>query len=289
MVTESHRAAHTVKSVRVLVLGAALTAVALSGCSSNKGGTVIPGLDASTDSSGGANTATATASSSAGAGASASAPAGSGSGVGSGAAAGSNSVAASAWIDPSAVPLYAKYKWPSPASVAKSAKSPVLSAVQDCQLSLSSSDKAELGAFAGAQADLSPTTGGTGGQDDWSAQETILATNDTTSGDTQGIYNLYTDLVSALAGCSNTASGPKVTVVSHQGPEYAATITVPTSTGSTLTWHEYLAAPYGYLVELSVWVAPYSGDQPSASWDGASASGVLSAMQSGPCALTKLC
>ena len=287
MVTESRRAAHTVKSVRVLVLGAALTAVALSGCSSNKGGSVIPGLGESTGSSGSANTATATttATSSAGASASASASAGSGSGSGGG----SSSVATGAWIDPSAIPLYAKYKWASPASVAKSANSPVLSAVQDCRLSLSSSDKAELGAFPGAQADLSPTTGGTGGQDDWSAQETILATNDTTSGDTQGIYSLYTDLVSALAGCSSTASGAKVTVVSNQGPEYAATITVPTSTGSILTWHEYLAAPYGYLIELSVWVVPYSGDKPSASWDGASASGVLSAMQSGPCALTKLC
>lgn len=282
MVTEPHRAAHAVKSVRVLVLGAALTAAAQSGCSSNKGGSVIPGLGASTgSSSGGAHTATATATSST--------TAGSGSGSGASSAVGSSSVSTSAWISPSAIPLYAKYKWASPASVAKSAKSPVLSAVQDCQLSLSSSDKAELGAFAGAQADLSPTTGGTGGQDDWSAQETILATNDTTSGDTQGIYSLYTDLVSALAGCSSTASGAKVTVVSNQGPEYAATITVPTSTGSTLTWHEYLAAPYGYLIELSVWVAPYSGDQPSASWDGASASGVLSAMQSGPCALTKLC
>jgi hypothetical protein len=287
LVTESHRAAHTVKSVRVLVLGAALTAVALSGCSSsNKGGSAFPGLGASTGSTGASTapaTATATASSGAGVGASASASAGSGS------AAGSSSVATSAWIDPSAIPLYSKYKWASPASVAKSAKSPVLSAVQDCQLSLSSSDKSELGAFAGAQADLSPTTGGTGGQDDWSAQETILATNDTSSGDIQGIYSLYTDLVSALAGCSSTASGAKVTIVSNQGPAYAATITVPTSTGSTLTWHEYLAAPYGYLIELSVWVAPYSGDQPSASWDGSSASGVLSAMQSGPCALTKLC
>jgi len=289
LVTESHRAAHTVKSVRVLVLGAALTAVALSGCSSNKGGSVIPGLGVSTGSSSGANTATATATASSGAGAGASASASAGSGSGAGSGVGASSVATSAWIDPSAIPLYAKYKWASPSSVAKSAKSPVLSAVQDCQLSLSSSDKAELGAFAGAQADLSPTTGGTGGQDDWSAQETILATNDTTSGDTQGIYSLYTDLVSAIVRCSSTASGAKVTVVSNQGPAYAATITVPTSTGSTLTWHEYLAAPYGYLIELSVWVAPYSGDQPSASWDGASASGVLSAMQSGPCALTKLC
>jgi hypothetical protein len=31
--------------------------------------------------------------------------------------------------------------------------------------------------------------------------------------------------------------------------DYAATITIPTSTGSPLTWHECLAAPYGHLVE----------------------------------------
>jgi hypothetical protein len=165
----------------------------------------------------------------------------------------------------------------------------VLSAVQDCQLTLSSSDKAELGAFPAAQATLQPSSGGTGGQDDWSAQETILATNDTSSGDVQGIYGLYTDLVAALAKCAGTTPGAKLTGVTSQGPAYAATITIPTSTGSTLTWHEYLAAPYGYLVELSVWVAPYSGDKPSAAWDGSSASGVLSALQAGPCSVTKLC
>ena len=165
----------------------------------------------------------------------------------------------------------------------------MLSAVQDCQLTLSSADRAELGAFPAAQADLSPTSGARGGRDDWAAQETILAANDTSSGDVQGIYNLYTDLVADLAKCANTASGAKVSVAVNQGPEYAATITIPTSTGSILTWHEYLAAPYGYLVELSVYVAPYAGDKPSAPWDGASASSVLSAVQSGPCSVTKLC
>ena len=40
--------------------------------------------------------------------------------------------------------------------------------------------------------------GGTGGRDDWTVQETILATNDTDSGAVQGVYSLYTDLVRAL-------------------------------------------------------------------------------------------
>jgi hypothetical protein len=191
----------------------------------------------------------------------------------------------------SAIPLYAHYHWSSPSSAAKSVKAPVLSAVQDCQLSLSSSEQAELGAFPAAQADLSPTTGAGagGGADDWAAQETILAANDTDSGDVQGIYSLYTGLVADLAECANTAPGAKVTVARSQGAEYAATITIPTSTGSTMTWHEYLAAPYGYLVELSVYVAPYSGDKPSASWDGTSAATVLSSLQAGPCSVTRLC
>jgi hypothetical protein len=174
--------------------------------------------------------------------------------------------------------------------VAKLAKAPELSAVQDCRLTLSSADQSELGAFPAAQADLSPTTGASGGQDDWAAQETILATNDTSSGDIQGIYNLYTDLVAELGKCANTASGARVSVAVDQGSEYAATITVPTSTGSTLAWHEYLAAPYGYLVELSVYVAPYPGGKPSVPWDGSSSAGaVLDALQSGPCGVTKLC
>jgi hypothetical protein len=211
-----------------------------------------------------------------------------GSGSGSGGS-GSTGIPTAAWITPSAIPLYAAYHWPSPSGAAKSAKAPELSAVQDCRLTPSSADQSELGAFPAAQADLSPTTGASGGQDDWAAQETILATNDTSSGDIQGIYDLYTDLVADLGKCAKTASGAKVSVAVNQGPEYAATITMPTSTGSTLTWHEYLAAPYGYLVELSVYVAPYSGDKPSAPWDGSSASTVLDALQSGPCGATKLC
>jgi hypothetical protein len=195
------------------------------------------------------------------------------------------SILAAAWIEPSAIPLYAHYHWSAPSSVARSAYAPKLTVVQDCQLTLSSAEKAELGAFPAAQADLTPTTDASGGQDDWAAQETVLATNDTSSGDIQGIYNLYTDLVADLAKC---ASG-KVSVEVSKGPEYAATITMPTSTGSTLTWHEYLAAPYGYLVELSVYVAPYSGEKPGAPWDGSSADTVLSALQSGPCSVTKLC
>lgn len=211
-----------------------------------------------------------------------------GSGSGSGGS-GSTGIPTAAWITPSAIPLYAAYHWPSLSGAAKPAKAPEFSAVQNCRLTLSSADRSEFGAFPAAQADLAPTTGASGGQDDWTAQETILATNDTSSGDIQGIYNLYTDLVADLGKCANTASGAKVSVAANQGPEYAATITMPTSTGSTLTWHEYLAAPYGYLVELSVYVAPYSGDKPSASWDGSSASTVLDALQSGPCGVTKLC
>jgi hypothetical protein len=257
-----------------------LAATALAGCSSS-GGTPLA------TSSGSASSAGPAAASSAGPSAAASSPASSGSS--SSAASAATSIPAASWIQPSAIPLYAKYHWAAPASVAKSAKAPTLSAVQDCQATLSSADQAELGAFPAAQAELSPTSGGTGGQDDWAAEETILATNDTSSGDIQGIYNLYTDLVAGLGKCANSASSAKVSVAVNQGPEYAATITVPTSTGSTLTWHEYLAAPYGYLIELAVYVAPYSGDQPGAAWDGSSASSVLSSLQSGPCSITKLC
>ena len=255
--------------------GGALLVATLAGCSS--GGGSSP-LFSSTQASGSAS-ATGGGVASASASATAAAP-----------GSASTGIPAAAWIAPSAIPLYAAYHWPAPSSAAKpAAKAPELSVVQDCQLTLSGADRSELGAFSAAQADLSPTTGASGGQDDWAAQETILATNDTSSGDIQGIYNLYTDLVADLGKCSSTASGAKVSAAVDQGAEYAATITIPTSTGSTLTWHEYLAAPYGYLVELSVYVAPYSGDKPSAAWDGSSASAVLGALQSGPCAVTKLC
>lgn len=288
MVTEPRRAAHTAKSVGTLACGALLAAATLAGCSSSGGGTAP--LFGSTHGSGGASaTATATATATSSGGAASPSAAVSSSPNANSAAAGSTAIPPAAWIAPSEIPLYAAYHWSSPASAAKTAKSPVLSLVQDCQLTLSGADQSELGAFPAAQADLSPTTGASGGQDDWAAQETILATNDTSSGDIQGIYSLYMDLVANLAKCANTASGAKVSVAVNQGAEYAATITVPTSTGSTLTWHEYLAAPYGYLVELSVYVAPYSGDKPSASWGGSSASSVLSALQSGPCSVTKLC
>jgi len=289
LVTEPRRAAHTAKSVGTLACGVLLAAGTLAGCSSSGGGTTP--LFGSTHASGAASasaTATGTSSGAAASPSTAATASATGTTVGS-AAGGSTAIPTAAWMAPSAIPLYAAYHWSSPASAAKTAKPPVLSLVQDCQLTLSSADQSELGAFAAAQADLSPTTGASGGQDDWAAQETILATNDTSSGDVQGIYGLYTDLVADLAKCADTASGAKVSVAVNQGAEYAATITVPTSTGSTLTWHEYLAAPYGYLVELSVYVAPYSGDQPSASWDGSSPSTVLSALQSGPCSVTRLC
>ena len=196
---------------------------------------------------------------------------------------------ASVWTNPSAIPLDAAYHWRSPAAVDKKASAPTLTAVQDCQLVLSAGDRSELAAFPAAQADLTPTSGGTGGQDDWSAQETVLATGDTSSGDIQGIYMLYSDLVASVGTCAGTASGAKLTNVSSSSAGYAATITIPTSTGTTLTVHEYLAAPYGYLVELSVWVAPYAGDKPSAAWNGASSSTVLAALSTGPCALSKAC
>ncbi|MBR7831425.1 hypothetical protein KDK95_34300 [Actinospica sp. MGRD01-02] len=258
-----------------------LTAAALAGCSNNGGLSASSGTR-----SGGAGSASAGTSAAAGPSASANSTATPSNGTGPGSSA---AIPTAAWIPASAIPLYAHYHWSSPSRVAKSVKAPVLSAVQDCQVPLSSSDQAELGAFPAAQAELAPTTGATGGEDDWAAQETILATNDTDSGDVQGVYNLYTDLVADLAKCANTASGAKVTVALSQGAEYAATITVPTSTGSTMTWHEYLAAPYGYLVELSVYVAPYAGDKPGASWDGTSAATVLSSLQSGPCSVTNLC
>ena len=269
MATELCRAARTSRSgsPAITLIGGVMLAATVAGCSSGGGSSPLFG---STHASGSASaSATTSASGSAGA--------------------GSTGIPTAAWIAPSAIPLYAAYHWPVPSAAAKSAKAPELSVVQDCQLTLSSADQAELGAFPAAQADLSPTTGASGGQDDWAAQETILATNDTSSGDIQGIYGLYTDLVADLGKCANTASGAKVSVAVNQGSEYAAMITIPTSTGSTLTWHEYLAAPYGYLIELSVYVAPYSGDQPSASWDNSSASTVLGALQSGPCSVTKLC
>ena len=278
MVTKRCRVARTARSLGALGCGTLLAAATLAGCSSGGGAGTLFGSPKPSGSASPASTPTATNTATATATATAIDP-----------GSASATIPTAAWIQPSAIPLHAAYHWPAPVSAAKSATSPMLSAVQDCRLTLAGADKSELGAFPAAQADLSPTTGGSGGQDDWAARETILATNDTSSGDVQGIYHLYTDLVADLGRCANTASGAKVSAAVDQGSEYVATIMIPTSTGSTLTWHEYLAAPYGYLVELSVYVAPYSGDKPSASWDGSSASTVLGALQAGPCAVTKLC
>lgn len=278
MVTEPQRAARP-RGTRLISILAAAAAVGLclGGCGSKgSGGSAVAQQSSAT--SGSAATSNAS---------TAGASAGAASSTGSGSV--DAAIPAAAWIASSSIPLDAVYHWSTPSSAAKPVKAPELTAVQDCQSALSSDDKDELGAFPAAQAHLRPTTGATGGQDDWSAQETILATNDTSAGDIQGIYHLYTDLVADLTKCANTAPGAKVTDVSGQGAAYAATISIPTSTGTTLTWHEYLAAPYGYLVELSVWVAPYAGDKASAGWDGSSAAKVLAALQSGPCSVTKLC
>jgi hypothetical protein len=283
LATELRRAARTARFVGALVCATFLVAATVAGCSTGGGsgtlfGTAKPSGSASADGSSTSPAATAS-----------SAPPTTANSTATATGSGSTAIPSSAWIKPSAIPLYAAYHWSSPANSAKAVKPPVLSAVQDCRLTLGSVDKSELGAFPAAQADISPTAKASGGQDAWAAQETVLAVNDTSSGDVQGIYNLYTDLAADLGKCAKSASGAKVSVAVKQGPEYAATITIPTSTGSRLTWHEYLAAPYGYLVELSVYVAPYSGDQPTAPWDGSSASSVLGALQSGPCSVTKLC
>ena len=286
MVTEPHRAARKRgTSIKALTVVSALAALALAGCSGHSGGAgLVGGLSADPSSAGASAASSATAPSTAPDGAPASAAE-----VSAAPGATVGGILPGAWISPSAIPLDASYHWPAPVGAAKAVKSPTFSAVQDCGITLNANDKSELGAFPAAQAVLQPGSGGSGGQDDWTAQETVLATNDTSSGDIQGIYSLYTDLVAALGRCAQSAPGAKVTDVTSQGPQYAATITIPTSTGSTLTWHEYLAAPYGYLVELSVWVAPYSGGKPSADWDGTSTSSVLSALLAGPCEVTKFC
>ncbi|WP_034262881.1 hypothetical protein [Actinospica robiniae] len=278
--------------LRALLPGvvAAALALALTGCSGGGSPSSLAGVSsAHLGSSAGATDTAASPSpgpsTGAGLGVGASSPATSAAGGGYASAA----LPAGVWTNPSAIPLYAAYHWRSPAAVDKKASVPVLTAVQDCQPALSADDKSELAAFPAAQADLTPTSGGTGGQDDWTAQETVLSTGDTSSGDIQGIYMLYTDLVSQISKCAATATGAKLTSVSSTRAGYSATITIPTSTGTTLTVHEYLAAPYGYLVELSVWVAPYSGDKPGAAWDGASSSAVLAALSTGPCALSKAC
>lgn len=288
MATEPHRAAHPRGTTFLALLACAAAAGAcLAGCS---GKTVGVGTVLSSGSPG------AGAGAGVGTGAGASAPAYTTSTAPTATTAPTASTAArggtipgAAWIASSSIPLNASYHWSTPSSAAKLGRAPVLSAVQDCQIALSGAEKSELGAFPAAQAELKPTSGSAGGEDDWSAQETVLATDDTSSGDIQGIYGLYDKLVADLGKCAGTVPGAKLSGITGQGAAYAATITIPTSTGTTLTWHEYLAAPYGYLVELSVWVAPYAGDKPSAGWDGSPATTVLSALQSGPCSVTKLC
>lgn len=283
MATEPHHAARPRGATFIALLACAAAAGAcLAGCS---GKTVGVGTVLSSGSP--------AAGAGEGAGAGASAPASTTSTTSTAptasTAARSGTIPGAAWIASSSIPLNGTYHWSTPSSAAKAGKAPVLSAVQDCQIALSGADESELATFPAAQADLKPTSGATGGEDDWSAQETILATDDTSSGDVQGIYGLYNDLVAGLGKCAGTVPGARLSGITGQGPTYAAAITIPTSTGTTLTWREYLAAPYGYLVELSVRVAPYAGDEPSASWDGSPATTVLSALQSGPCSVTKLC
>lgn len=289
---------HAVRRPPLLGAVAAAVALVVSGCSGGSGGSssLVGVGSSSAPASGGGAPASSTASPAVGSAGSASAADGGGEGgsSGSGAAAAAGGYAsaalpASVWINPSAIPLDAAYHWSSPAAVDKKAGNPELTAAEDCRLSLSGADKSALGVFPAAQAQLGPTSGGTGGQDDWTATETVVAAGDTSSGDIQGVYMLYHDLSGLIGKCANAAPGAKVTDVSSTQAGYAATITIPTSTGTTLTLHEYLAAPYGYFVELSVWVAPFHGDKPSAAWDGASAGSVLAALASGPCAASKAC
>ena len=218
MATEPRRAAHP-RGSSLKVLACVVTAACLAGCSSgnSSAGTFVSSVaTAGPAADVGRSTAAESASPAAtvplvATGTSSRVTTGAGTAIPS-------SIPAAAWIATSAIPLNAAFHWTTPASAAKAAKAPVLSAVQDCRLALSGDDKGELAAFPAAQADLSPTSGATGGRDDWTAQETILATNDTSSGDVQGIYVLYTDLVAALGKCAATAPGAKLTAVTAPVP-----------------------------------------------------------------------
>jgi len=199
----------------------------------------------------------------------------------------------SLWLSASQIPMESSYHWQSPAAEDKQGKASTAAnwgqfwVTQACGATLSSGDTSSLAVLPVAQSYITPTTGGASGNNDWLAQETIVGGGSAAS---QSQFALFQDLVSEAKSCASTTSGASVQVGTDQGSEFAATLKIPTSTGATLTVHEYLAAPFGYLVEFAMWVSPYAGNPgPTVPWDGTSDASVLSAIQAGPCAASKAC
>jgi hypothetical protein len=158
-----------------------------------------------------------------------------------------------------------------------------------CHESLSSADQGTADAFPSASTQVQPTAIGTGGQNDWEAAEEIVAAPDHTSGSRRRLGGVFRDLVAEAGACRAAVPGAKVSTGVDTSSEYSATLTIPVGSGMTQILHEFIAMPYGYLLEFNEWVAPDAGDQPEVAWSGAPDSTILADLESGPCAVSKHC
>jgi hypothetical protein len=140
-------------------------------------------------------------------------------------------------------------------------------------------------AGAGTESGSRPDTAapGSSGGADWRAQEDITHDPSIDSGSDQVAFGAFVDLTDELRSCAQAVAGAQVTVSTDGGQEFAATVTIPTPTGSTATLHDYLAVPDGTIVELAFWVAPNAGAQPHTPWTTVPDATVFAAMKAPVC------
>jgi hypothetical protein len=219
----------------------------------------------------------------------------------------------SVWISPAQIPLDSAYHWQSPAAQAYGSTAPQFEFEQLCQTTKPNSVAALAKSFTSATATLTAganITGGAAGTagasgagvsaagtsgasgesgDDWLAQEVVTHDPSLDSASDQVAFAAFADLTSELQSCAQAVAGAQVTVSTDSAMDFAATLTIPTSTGATATLHDYLVVPDGTIAELALWVAPNPGDQPAVPWSNVPDSSVLSALRSPVCETYKDC
>ena len=186
----------------------------------------------------------------------------------------------SVWVSPAQIPLDSSYHWQSPSGLAQGGN--LVFQFEDlCETSIPASVGALDGQFTTATATMTGNASSSG-NNDWVAKETITHDPSVDSGSDQVAFGAFTDLVASLKTCAQS-QGVHMTVTTDSGENFAATATIPTSTGATLTVHDYVTVPDGTLVELALWAAPYAGNSVSVPWAKVSDASVLSAISSPVC------
>jgi len=192
----------------------------------------------------------------------------------------------SVWISPAQIPLDASYHWQAPTSVAQ-AGSLAFQLQELCQTAVPASVSALDGQFTTATASMTGN-GTSSGDNDWTAEETVTHDPSVDSASDQAAYGAFTDLVTSLKTCGQKL-GVHMSVTTDSGENFAATVTIPASTGAIISVHDYVTVPDGTIVELALWTAPYAGNSVTVPWTSAPDSTVLSALSSPVCSSFKDC